>query len=161
MIGRRFVGTRPAAKICCLFGFRVRCIQQRHLTSRAAGDSVALPGVSRRRLPMHCRSVIARCGWHWFRRCRSVSGKWQKVYRVGRYFRGFARIFMQSARCSCFWKDAAKSHYVWNLKFVCSYYYIPKYILPRDVMLARYMLSSYVCLSVRPSVTRRYCTQNG
>ena len=32
-------------------------------------------------------------------------------------------------------------------------------ILPRDAMLARYMLSSCVCLSVRPSVTSRYCIQ--
>jgi len=33
--------------------------------------------------------------------------------------------------------------------------------LPRDAMLARYMLSSClsVCLSVRPSVTRQYCTK--
>jgi len=30
--------------------------------------------------------------------------------------------------------------------------------LPRDAMLARYMLSSCVRLSVRLSVTRRYCT---
>ena len=31
--------------------------------------------------------------------------------------------------------------------------------LSHDAMLARYMLSSCVCLSVRPSVTRRYCTK--
>ena len=31
--------------------------------------------------------------------------------------------------------------------------------LPRDAMLARYMLSSFVRLSVRPSVTSQHCTK--
>jgi len=33
------------------------------------------------------------------------------------------------------------------------------YIYPRDVSLARYLLSSCVYPSVRPSVTRRYCVK--
>jgi len=36
---------------------------------------------------------------------------------------------------------------------------VTRIILPRDAMLARYMLSSCVCLSVCLSVTRRYCTK--
>jgi len=34
-----------------------------------------------------------------------------------------------------------------------------RYVLPRDAMLARYMLSSSVCPSVRLSVTCRHCTK--
>jgi len=33
------------------------------------------------------------------------------------------------------------------------------FFLPRDAILARYMLSPCVCLSVRLSVTRRYCIE--
>ena len=36
------------------------------------------------------------------------------------------------------------------------YAYASEYFLPRDAMLARYLLLSCVCLSVRPSVTSRY-----
>jgi len=70
------------------------------------------------------------------------------LHAVDRWY--FVYYTITQRECGVAWQYCTRSTSDCNVLFLCTFY-------PRDALLAPYLLSSCVCLSVRLSVTRRYC----